>query len=358
MTVTSLIVDRFTAFSTAEFDLSPGLNVLVGENGSGKSHVLKLLYAMYQALRENWGESEEQVPLDARTERYLNQVFRPDSVGRLVRRAGGVKDVSKTALASIVVNRTPFSFTLTHKGTLKTTSARNPFEETSASPAIFVPTRELLSMYPGFAAAWEDRELSFDRTYYDLCRALSRAPLKGARAAEKRALLEPIEKALGGTVYVAGGRFYVKHPDGDMEAPLLAEGVRKLAMLAYLIINGSLKAGSLLLWDEPEASMNPAMAPLLAKTAFELADQGVQIVMATHDYVLTSELGLEAERRRQAHAAQESAFFAISREEGARHTRTIDRATSLAGLRYNPILEAMAALHGRELEFENSEQGE
>ncbi len=36
-------------------------------------------------------------------------------------------------------------------------------------------------MYEGFVAAYSDRELSFDETYYDLCVALSANPIKGKR---------------------------------------------------------------------------------------------------------------------------------------------------------------------------------
>ncbi len=46
--------------------------------------------------------------------------------------------------------------------------------------AIFLPTREVLAMYEGFAAAYQDRELSFDETYYDACVALGRGALRGA----------------------------------------------------------------------------------------------------------------------------------------------------------------------------------
>ena len=40
-----LHVQNFTVFADATFEFSPGLNVIVGTNGTGKSHVLKLAYA-------------------------------------------------------------------------------------------------------------------------------------------------------------------------------------------------------------------------------------------------------------------------------------------------------------------------
>jgi hypothetical protein len=49
---------------------------------------------------------------------------------------------------------------------------------------LFLPSREFLSAYEGFIAAYQARELSFDETYYDLCVALSAAPC-GARVARR-----------------------------------------------------------------------------------------------------------------------------------------------------------------------------
>src|SRR5690242_154359 len=40
---------RFTAFMDTEFEFVPGVNVLVGENGTGKTHAMKALYAVLSA---------------------------------------------------------------------------------------------------------------------------------------------------------------------------------------------------------------------------------------------------------------------------------------------------------------------
>ncbi|GAA4019049.1 hypothetical protein GCM10022408_36280 [Hymenobacter fastidiosus] len=39
-----LLIKDFTVFADADFTFGPGLNVIVGTNGTGKSHVLKLGY--------------------------------------------------------------------------------------------------------------------------------------------------------------------------------------------------------------------------------------------------------------------------------------------------------------------------
>ncbi len=46
MSVTNLSLKAFSLFREAEFAFSPGLNVLIGANATGKSHVMKLLYSI------------------------------------------------------------------------------------------------------------------------------------------------------------------------------------------------------------------------------------------------------------------------------------------------------------------------
>lgn len=85
----SLIVDSFTAFGSSELKFANGLNIFVGENGTGKSHLLKLPYSVIatsaSGARTNNGEKPTKGPLQRDLAQKLNQVFRPESLGRLRR---------------------------------------------------------------------------------------------------------------------------------------------------------------------------------------------------------------------------------------------------------------------------------
>ena len=50
MRVDQLTLYDLTVFEPADFKFSPGLNVLIGANGTGKSHVLKVLYSILRPL--------------------------------------------------------------------------------------------------------------------------------------------------------------------------------------------------------------------------------------------------------------------------------------------------------------------
>ena len=74
-----LHVQNFTVFADATFEFSPGLNVIVGTNGTGKSHVLKLGYAaqvVYAgAPREVFNGGEWPRTLDPATQRLRDRIW-------------------------------------------------------------------------------------------------------------------------------------------------------------------------------------------------------------------------------------------------------------------------------------------
>jgi predicted ATP-dependent endonuclease of OLD family len=47
----SIRLKNFTAFSEADFKFAKGLNVIIGENGAGKTHVLKVAYSAIYVCR-------------------------------------------------------------------------------------------------------------------------------------------------------------------------------------------------------------------------------------------------------------------------------------------------------------------
>jgi energy-coupling factor transporter ATP-binding protein EcfA2 len=335
--VTRLSIENFTVFKDAVFEFAPGVNTLIGANGTGKSHVLKLVYTLSEAQRRLYsgktGLTSKPV-LDDVLGKMLEEVFQPDHLGRLVRRGRH----SKTARIEIAWGSSTLSMSLTFRDRLTVeTDGLGDLEQ-----AIFLPPREVLSIFPGFVAEWDTRESSFDRTYRDLCEVLARKPLRGARG-QRGPLLGPIEQALGGTVVLEdSGKFYLVMPDGKMEAPLVAEGLRKLAMINYLLVNGALTENSYLLWDEPEANLNPKLAHLASELVFGLSKLGVQVWLATHDYSLASELSLADPT-----ASGDAAFFALARDAGG--GVTVERGAAFTDLQHNPILDALGELHDREL---------
>ena len=214
--------------------------------------------------------------------------------------------------------------------------------------AVFVPASEALSMYPGFIAAYERRELSFDETFRDLCVDFSANPLHSIAPPVLADLVAKLDDAVGGKTVLRGDRFYVSvSEDWLLEAPMLAEGLRKLATVAHLIRNGSLAQGGVLFWDEPETNLNPRLISKIAHSLLALAAAGIQVFVATHDYLLTNELSLVAEYGTPEATAAKPQFFCLS-QPGPREPVQVECGDTIADLHTNPILEEFAAHYDRE----------
>jgi AAA domain, putative AbiEii toxin, Type IV TA system len=158
----------------------------------------------------------------------------------------------------------------------------------------FLPTRELLTIFPGFVSVYENHYLEFDETWRDTCILLGAPAIRGPKEKRVKALLEPLESAMGGKVELdKHGRFYLNiSGQGRMEMPLVAEGHRKLAMIARLIATGSLLDKGYLFWDEPETNLNPKLIKDAARTVLHLSRNGIQVFIATHSLFLMRELDI------------------------------------------------------------------
>ena len=154
---------------------------------------------------------------------------------------------------------------------------------------VFLPPRELLTIYPGFASLYERRYLEFDETWRDTCVLLGLPLQRGPRDRDIDGLLKPLEDQIG-QVVERNGRFYLRQPRrANLEMPLVAEGWRKLAMLARLIATGSLDHRGALFWDEPESNLNPKLIREIAKAILRVCAAGVQVFIATHSLFLFRE---------------------------------------------------------------------
>lgn len=53
--ITHLQLKNFTAFTELAIDFSPGINIIIGENGTGKTQLLKAVQAMSGSVTNGVG---------------------------------------------------------------------------------------------------------------------------------------------------------------------------------------------------------------------------------------------------------------------------------------------------------------
>jgi predicted ATPase len=302
-----------TVFQQVELHFSPRLNVIIGENGTGKSHLLKLAYSILAVSAEEGRKPNVGPPtkalLQSRLADKLINVFRPETLGNLKRHGRNRK--RSEVFARFDNQKLDIQFSFSSQSRTEVMLKIVPSIWLDKSP-VFLPTRELLTLYPNFVAVYENHYLEFEEIYRDTCILLGALPIKGTRG---RKLLTPLEQAVGGRLYLdKNGRFYLVMPNLDkIEMPLVAEGSRKLGMLIQLISTGALLDKGYLFWDEPEANLNPRLLKLTAEVIFRLCQNGIQVFIATHSLFLLREL--EILRQKAEYKRVPSQFVALEKQE-------------------------------------------
>lgn len=335
-------IQNFGPLPNGDYQFATGLNVIVGENGLGKSQLLKLLYA---TLKVNADTQEfTKATLQKAYADKLVGVFRPDALGRLVKRKRGRERCEVRLDMEPASQSCAFNFASQAKSEVQVELL--PAAALEQAPA-YIPTRELVTLCPWFGPLYDNFHLRFEESWRDTVSLLSAPSVKGRKEEKAAELLKPLEAAMGGKVVVDNttGDFYLNIPgEGSMEMPLVAEGLRKLAMLARLISTGTLLDKGYLFWDEPETNLNPKLIKVLAASIFQLCQSGIQVFIATHSYFLLKELDLLFRHETVPHR-----FLGLALKDGTDMVE-LQQAEHLLGLKTLIVLDEEMAQYDRDLQ--------
>lgn len=287
-------INNFGPLPNEVFKFASGLNVIVGENGCGKSQLLKLLYSLLKVQADTKGLTKSALQKNCADK--LMGVFRPDTLGRLTKRRQGKGKCEVSLIMQDEEENLAISFSSQSSSSVQVDV--HPENGLEKSP-VYLPTRELVTLCPWFLPLYDNYHLEFEESWRDTVSLLGSPTLKGPREKKVAALVKPLEEIMGGKVVVdpANGRFYLQVPgEGKMEMPLVAEGLRKIAMLARLISTGVLLEQGYLFWDEPETNLNPKLIKVIAACILNLCQQGIQVFVASHSLFLLRELEMLSEQ--------------------------------------------------------------
>jgi len=330
MTLTRIKLDGFTAFGALDVAFSPGINIFIGANGTGKTHLLKVAYAACDVSRSGGNLAEK-----------LVATFMPyeNRLGHLAHRRATSSNASLEVYRDGAKVRVTFSNHSKGHDTGKVTGGAKWMDRPMT--CAYIPVKEMLANAPGFRSLYAARQVHFEEIYADIVDRAYLPILRGPPDVMRRKLLRSLQKAIEGKVVTEGETFFLRNKHGKLEFSLLAEGTRKLALLWLLIQNGTLVGGSVLFWDEPEANLNPKVMGALVEILLELRRLGVQIFIATHDYVLLKEFDLQAK------ASDDLRFHGLFRDEDGVVCHA--HAEALHAIDHNAIAETFSGLYDREV---------
>ncbi|RKZ43483.1 MAG: hypothetical protein DRR16_09705 [Candidatus Parabeggiatoa sp. nov. 3] len=339
MKIKGLSLTNFTAFEQAQFNFCDGINVLIGANGTGKTHAMKAMYAVVPDSRD-W-----------------NKIFNLPKLQYLIRNNSEDKDMVGGITSIQNKNDNSMEVIFQTESCDRAAEIKMNVDSYNTLSPIYLPTVEMLSIYDHFFATYERREIPYDMICYNLALALNAAILRKTHVDyhSVEPIINTLQEIITGSktqdedVVVKDAEHFYFHLNGNkLDVNVVADGYRKLGTLFYLLRNGSLTTNSILFWDEPEANLNPKLIVKVARVLQALAASGMQIFIATHDYLLSHELSLLAEYPSENPIAFK--FFSLY-QSNEQSSVVVEEGNSLADMTHNSILEEFAAHYDREAEL-------
>lgn len=352
--IEQLKLRNFTAFDDLSIDFSPKINVIIGENATGKTHLLKAAYGICSAndkLKSSADVTQEDLS-KAITTKFL-RLFMPldEKLGRIHRQ--GESENAQLEASFIFDKKISFSFHTNSKAVAIQTN--QSYEQYSWEP-VFIPTKEVLSFMKGFNSLYEKYELSFDQTYQDICLLLDLPEVRlDALPDKSKWAMAEIEKICDGRfIFYGGGKVTFKTENTEYSANAVAEGFRKAGILSRLLETGVIHPGvsGPLFWDEPEANLNPKLMKLLVEILLELSRNGQQCILATHDYVFLKWFDLLIDTGKEDHVQYHTLFHDTNT-----HKIKIFSTDDYLKIEPNPIDDAFGYLLNREIKNDMGDLG-
>lgn len=350
MKLTNLELSNFMIFNHLDMNFSPNINIISGENSTGKTALLKILYSCMKSGSKVYAAKGDitKEKIESALVGKLQGVFRPDkdSVGRLVNRRQG-SNRADISLKMDTKYNLKFGFGNRQERHVEILNAEFP-DMKNVTP-VYLPPKEIISAMENFGALYDEYHIAFEETYYDLARLLEKPLRKGKNTAEQNKVMKSFEEIVNGSIVQRDKNFYLKVKGaGEFEMGLVSEGYRKLSTIMYLILSGSLSKESVLFWDEPETNMNPKMIRPMVEAVVALAQMGVQVFITTHDYFVQQCFNMLAEYQSSKAEPLEYKFISLYKEEAGVAYEITDNVQSL---QHNAIMEEFDELYDREQEL-------
>lgn len=331
--IDSVKLRNFGPLSAFEWQRLGPINLIIGENGSGKTFLLKALYSVLRTIEEYKRGNEQRTAAEILKEK-LYWTFQPDKIGDIV-----TKNAESALSCAVTIDGNDFIFSF-GKDTSKQISSLENHVPPRASNSVFLPAKEVLSLHSIILKSREqDKQFGFDDTYLDLARALRQSPRRGRNYLEFAQSRQQLEALLDGRVELDDntGQWQFKKGNQKFSIGVTAEGIKKIAIIDTLLGNRYLDTDSVVFIDEPESALHPAAISQLLDIITILAKSGIQFVLASHSYFVVKKLFLVAQE-------EGLAIPLISNNNGEWHSARLEE-----GMPENSIIDESINLYKEEV---------
>lgn len=263
------------------------INLVVGANSSGKTFLLKLLYAVQRA-QEECGRGEDRRDFAEILSDKLYWTFQVEKLGELVSKG----DQNRCQVSVTMDDNCSLAFDFGPDTSKKIVPMHNNLPRRSVN-SIFLPPKEVLSLGKVILkSALQDKAFGFDATYVDLVLALQNPTVRGRNPDAFAISRQKLEGMFQGRIEYDPHKesWIYKKGNSRFSANTTAEGIKKVAILDTLLGNRYLSPESIIFIDEPESALHPKAIGQLMEIVKILADRGIQFLIATHSYFVVKKL--------------------------------------------------------------------
>lgn len=296
--IQSVRLENCGRLSKFAYDKFSNINLIIGENATGKTSLLKMLYVAIRSMEEHKRGNEAR-PISEILSEKLRWTFQVDKLGDIVNRA------DDAPLQFSIKTNCPQSRLECQFSRSATTRVVKVFEPEAQKEgnSIFIPAKEVLSLFSVIRKSREvDKVFGFDDTYYDLVKALSIAPSRGKNFTAFAQARKTLSRVIDGKVEYDEneGRWYYKNARNQrFPIGVTAEGIKKISIMDRLLGNGYISKNSVLFIDELESALHPnAVCTFLDMISTIANEMGIQVFISTHSYFVIKKLFLIALKKR------------------------------------------------------------
>lgn len=366
MYIENIKLKNFTTFRDCKIDFSNGVNIIIGENATGKTHLLKAIYCLnpsfyikYQNKVYKSNIPSTEYPFNSPTtilNKYEYNTIK-DKIKDIEIKVLNSFDELKNSNINIKFTLNRYLYELNQLinswdlkfnnyieiklqiDKLKIIKSFNDinhifylYDKTNVKDRetlfdddddkylfndkkfTYIPCKDIMTNSKGFTSLYKKREISFESIYNDILNKAYLPQLKELNESFTN-ITRKIENAIGGVVVQHNELFFIEYKDfGEIEFTMVAEGHKKLALLWLLIKNGEIDENTILLFDEPESNLNPKLTDVLVDILLSLSRLGGQIFIATHNNFIIDEF--ELQRNRNDNIKFHSFYFEDSKSKG------------------------------------------
>lgn len=284
----------------------PEINVIIGKNDTGKTGLLKLLYATVKSLEiYSLKIKTTETTFKRELAEKLNDTFMPrkNGLGDLVQKGSKDRlDVNITVIGNNGKYKQPLYYSFGERTEKVITTCIEHVDTIPSETinALFVPAKEVLTAFSDIRNIRDKfYGIGFDDTYLDLIKSLDLPTTKGRVANELSQVNKSLENLFEGTIEQTGQSeqpFIFKKGNQQFAMQQTAEGIKKIGILTTLIKNRQLGKGTILFMDEPETALHPDAIREMVEMLVAMSKAGVQIFLATHSYFVIKQLAICSKR--------------------------------------------------------------